>query len=150
VKCMGLRRLFLGAVALIVVALAMSSVSACNGGGGEIFDGTMMYQHYFLKDHRGITEPFDGIANIDVPYLPTEYTEGMDVVVIRNAYLNVIDITPDLRETRYLDYIDADIIPITPPEPPICDIMFGYMRFIDEADINACTYPANCLVTVKT
>lgn len=138
------KKLFLGFVVLVVLALGTTGVAACNGGGGgEVFEGNMLVKNFKITDGN-VTENFDGLVNIDVPYIAGSLITGIDTVFITNAKINMSYIPPVVLTLGYMDLAGADVIPTTTPNPPICDEIFGYTLIINEAIVTACSYVVDC------
>lgn len=140
---MGGKKFLLGFVVLVVMALSITGVAACNGGGqGVPFEGNVLIKDVKLTDGN-TTVDFNGILNIDTPYLDPALTFGVDTVVVLNAVVEVTN-TNQLQSFDYLDLESADVLPTITPGPPICDEVFGYALVINEANIVSCSFPAGC------
>jgi hypothetical protein len=130
------KRILFGVLIAALLALSATPVLACNGGGGEIFDGTMIVGSFRLTNGTN-TVSYGGIINIDRPYvLPFQINPYLtEAVQITTLTLNVS--TTTYSSNRYIDLGDAEIIP-TSLVYYVCDIRFGDVARMSTATITAC------------
>ena len=134
---------FLIGVFLLATLLAATEALPCDGGGGgDIFNGNFIVKDFKLTNGT-TTVDFDGVINVDAPYINPNLTLGVDTVFIKSAALET-NLLNYVRNIKYIDLSSADVQPMTAPEPPVCDEIYGYVLIIDEAKILPCSYLVEC------
>jgi hypothetical protein len=126
-----------GLVMALVFAFSAAPVLACNGGGGEVFNGTVVVGAFYLTDGFS-TVSYNGLVNMDKPYVyPSQIDSRAETIFINQLRMRVQSIS-SYQGTKYLDIGDAKLT-VTGVPSYSCDLQFGDVARVNVVTAQACS-----------